>query len=85
MMTDVQHKECYGTMFPDALHFTSNRQMRGKVFSYEMDVAGGMIRSSRHTSADIREWDDCLQCPEFEHCYRFCLGKLALQAAIADE
>ncbi len=84
-MSESTHKECYGTMFPDALHFTSNRPTGGKVFSYELDLAGGMSRSDRSTSADIEQWDDCLACPEFEHCYKFCLAKLSLQAAIANE
>lgn len=84
-MTVTQHRECYGTMFPDALHFTSNRPINGKVFSYELDLAGGMMRADRSTLADIEQWDDCLQCPEFEHCYKFCMGKLTLQAAIANE
>ena len=85
MMSDTKHKDCYGAMFPDALHFTSNRPIRGKIFSYEMELAGGLMWADRRTSADIHEWDDCLQCPEFDHCYRFRLGKLALQAAIANE
>ena len=84
-MDDIQHKDCYGTMFPDVLHFTSNRPIRGKVFSYELDLAGGITRSDRITSADIEQWDDCLQGPEFEHCYKLCMAKVALQAAIATE
>jgi hypothetical protein len=84
-MSGSTHKECYGTMFPDALHFTTNHPVRGKVFSYELDQAGGMMQSDRSTSFDIGQWDDCLACPEFEHCYKLCLGRLTLQAAIANE
>ena len=39
--------------------------------------------ADRKVVANIDEWDDCLRCPEFEHCYRFCMGKLALEDAVA--
>ena len=84
-MSDKRHKECYGTMFPDTLHFTTNHPIRGKVFSYELDNVGGYMRGDRRTSMDIEQWDDCLKCPEFEHCYKSCMAKVALQAAIANE
>lgn len=84
-MSKIDHKHCYGTMFPDSLHFKQDRPMRGKVFSYELDTAGGIFRSNRGADANIDEWDDCIACPEFEHCYKLCLGKLTLQAAIAAE
>jgi len=87
-MTNTQHKECYGTMFPDALHFRNNKPQRGKVFMYELDRTGGGMgaaRTDRKFAANIEEWDDCLKCPEFEHCYKLCLGKLTLEAAIAQE
>ena len=77
-----EHKDCYGTMFHDTLHFTLNTEMRGKVFGFELD-SHGLSRSDRSVKADVAQWDDCLECPEFEHCYKFCLAKLALQAAIA--
>jgi hypothetical protein len=31
-MENDKHKECYGTMFPDALHFRENKPSKGKVF-----------------------------------------------------
>lgn len=78
-----EHKACYGTMFHDTLHFTANKKMKGKVFSFELD-SKGLGRSDRLAQADISEWDDCLACPEFDHCYKFCLAKLTLESAIAD-
>ena len=86
-MSKIEHKECYGTMFPDSLHFAQNRPVRGKVFSYELDSVEGVVstRSDRTAGANLREWDDCVSCPEFEHCYKLCLAKLTLQAAIATE
>ena len=86
-MERLQHKECYGTMFPDALHFRSNEPNAGKVFSFELDSTPGMgaVRCGRKFSADIEEWDDCLQCPEFEHYYKLCMGKMALESVIIAE
>lgn len=86
-MTATQHKECYGTMFPDALHFRNNEPMSGKVFAFELDSTGGMgtFRTSRQFSANVKEWDDCRVCPEFEHCYKLCLGKIALESVIVAE
>jgi len=43
----------------------------------------GLARSDRQVQADIAEWDDCLECPEFVHCYKFCMAKLTLEAAVA--
>ena len=77
-----EHKACYGTMFHDTLHFETSKEMKGKVFGFELDSAG-LARSDRFVKADILQWDDCLDCPEFDHCYKFCMAKLALSTAIA--
>ena len=79
-----EHKACYGTMFHDSLHFSTNRPMRGKVFSFEIDT-GGLARSDRRVSASLEEWDDCLECHEFDHCHKFSMAKLLLQTAIERE
>ncbi len=86
-MEPQKHKACYGTMFPDALHFRENTPNVGKVFSFELDGGQGMgsFRSARKVSANIEEWDDCLICPEFDHCYKLCMAKMSLQAVIATE
>jgi len=86
-MKTQEHKECYGTMFPDALHFRSNEPQVGKVFTYELDSTPGMgaARTARKFSVNMEEWDDCLNCPEFEHCYKLCMGKMALESVIVAE
>lgn len=84
-MSATGHRDCYGGMFPDPLHPENDRRLRGKVFSYLLSTAGGTFRNDRNVSADVSQWDDCRACPEFEHCYRFCLGRLALQAAVVTE
>ena len=78
----TQHKHCYGTMFHDSLHFEMNDKMQGKVFAFELDTAG-LVRSQKSVQTDIAEWDDCVACPEFAHCYKLCMAKLALEAAIS--
>lgn len=54
-MEATRHKECYGTMFPDALHFRSNKPVVGKVFACELDntVGLGAFRTARKFSANI--------------------------------
>jgi hypothetical protein len=86
-MDSQEHKECYGTMFPDALHFRVNEPSVGKVFTFELDGTTGMIpaRGARKFSANIEEWDDCLKCPEFEHCYKLCMAQMSLESVIVAE
>ena len=79
------HKECYGTMFPDAFVYTENTPTKGKAFSFELDRAGGTFRSGRKVSVDREEWDDCVQCPEFNDCYRLCIGRLILEGVVINE
>ncbi len=79
-----KHKSCYGTMFHEVLHFRENALMKGKVFSFELDRMG-LARSNRSISTDMAEWDDCIECEEFDHCYKFCVAKLLLQDAIEHE
>jgi hypothetical protein len=76
-----EHKACNGTMFHDTLHFEPNQQMKGKVFSFEFRPMG-LGRPDPLVKANIFEWDDCLACLEFDHCYKLCMAKLALEAAI---
>jgi hypothetical protein len=59
-MTKIrQHRNCYGTMFHDSLHYSVNEKMQGKVFSFELNSAG-LARSARTFQSDIGQWDDCL-------------------------
>ncbi len=83
-MSIQSHKACHGTMFHETLHFQDNVAMRGKVFSFELDRIG-LGRSDRKIATDISEWDDCVDCEEFDYCYKFCMAKLLLQTAIEHE
>jgi hypothetical protein len=82
-MPQNDHKKCYGTMFPSILPAEADRIVSGKVFSFEIVRAGGAWVSHRRVATNMQEWDDCLECPEFEHCYKLCTGRLALETAIA--
>ncbi len=75
-------QECYGKMFPDVLHLPSDKPVSGKVFTVLLERAGGLIRSNRSISAEMNAWGECLECPEFDHCYKFCMAKLNLASAI---
>lgn len=79
------HRDCYGRMFPDVLHLHSDAPVSGKVFLVLLERAGGLLRSNRAIVADRDEWDECLQCPDFDHCYKFCMAKLTLASAIITE
>ena len=87
-MSQTEHKECFGTMFPDDLHLQVNKPNRGKVFTVSMEeITGGIVhpRTDRSIKADIEEWDDCQKCPEFDSCYKLCLAKVTLESAIAPQ
>jgi len=53
----TKHKDCYGTMFHDSLHFSTNEQMQGKVFAFLLDNAG-LARTNKSIQANIVEWND---------------------------
>lgn len=84
-MATTRHKACYGTMSPDALHHPNDKPVKGKVFHYTLHTAGGAYRRDRTFGVDMNEWDDCVACPEFEHCYKLSAAKMELEAAIAGE
>jgi hypothetical protein len=77
------HEHCYGTMFPSVLSVESGRIVSGTVFSFEIVRAGGTFVSDRKVSVNRQEWDNCVDCPKFEPCYKLSMGKLAMESAIA--
>ena len=83
-MSQHDHKQCYGTMFPTTLRVEADKLVWGKAFSFELRRVGGMFALDRRIAVNIEQWDDCLAWPEFEDCYKLGLGKVALEAAIAD-
>jgi hypothetical protein len=69
-------------MYHDSLHISFNEKMQGKAFSFGFDSAG-LARTTRSVQLDMVQWDDCLACSEFDHCYKFSMAKLALETAIS--
>ncbi|WP_339735561.1 hypothetical protein [uncultured Gimesia sp.] len=87
-MSQSQHKDCFGTMFPDNLHLRNNQQNKGKVFSVWISQLEGAVlpvRSDRSIKTDIEQWDKCKECPEFDSCYKLNLAKVALESAITTQ
>lgn len=82
-MNANEHKHCYGTMFPSARQGEVGRRIAGKAFWFELTRIEGMF-GGHLVGVDIPQWDECRACPEFEDCYKLCLGQLALESAIAD-
>lgn len=74
--------ECYGRIFPPVNALETNRNVAGKVFSYHL-LSRGLGIQDRKVDADIFQWEACLACPEFNGCFAFSLGRLALQQAVA--
>lgn len=67
----MTHKDCYGSMFPSVLiHFSMDQNVAGKVFGYERPLVGGTCLGNAEIRINEQEWDECLGCEEFEHCYK---------------
>lgn len=83
-MQAKEHQPCYGKLFPDSLHAEFNRPAVGKVFSFVVVSPPGLCRAPRHVEMDREAWDACVECPEFDHCYKLSMAKLALDTAVAN-
>jgi hypothetical protein len=84
-MRNNEHRECFGTMFPDDLHLKNNQENKGKVFTVCIELVSGFGRGDRSIGADIEQWDDCQQCAEFDSCYKLCLAKATLESIVASQ
>ena len=82
-MNKLDHKHCFGTMFPDSLHMKNNAPNRGKAFTATVVLLAGMTRGDRSIETNIEEWDDCHRCLEFESCYKLCLAKVTMRGEFA--
>ena len=70
-------------MFPNVLPPVDIGTHTGKAFSFQIENLG-LARGQRSVNVDIQEWDDCLRCDEFDHCYKLSMGTLTLQSAIGE-
>ena len=79
MSASANHKSCYGQMFPDPSNVAPERQMEGKAFRAQIKTFG-MAIAEQTIEADREQWDDCRDCPEFEHCWRLCMSRAVIQS-----
>ncbi|QDV58742.1 hypothetical protein Mal33_47670 [Rosistilla oblonga] len=80
-MNETEHKTCFGKIFPRRV---GSGDPMGKVFSIRNDESHGMIQSKPHIETDIKQWDACRKCPEFESCYQLSMATVAMETAVAN-
>lgn len=80
-MNTPEHPSCYGTMCPDLLGAAGQRRVAGKVFALVSDPPPGLCRARPRLEVDGAAWDECVRCPDFDHCYKLSMAKLAVQIA----
>ncbi|MBB3208887.1 radical SAM protein with 4Fe4S-binding SPASM domain [Rhodopirellula rubra] len=83
-MNDHAHPDCFGEMFPNGLRLQANRPNRGKVFTVNLTKEAGFYPgfSRRSVETDVEQWDECQRCPVFDHCYKLCMAKVALESVV---
>jgi hypothetical protein len=75
------HPDCFGTMFPSIREGQPNVTHKGKVFSFRIEKTGTFVES-RKTETDVKQWEECAHCPDFDSCYRLSSAKLAMEMAV---
>jgi len=80
-----EHKSCYGAMFPAVSRFSDEKGMSAKVLSLGVRTPVGVVPRRRKVTVNLEEWNDCLECLEFERCYKLCMGSVILEAVIAND
>jgi hypothetical protein len=78
----MAHCDCFGGLFPSINGPKTDVPVRGKAFSVELERAGGFCIAARKTAVNVRAWDNCLACKEFEDCDKLSLAKLALETGV---
>ena len=46
-MSEIEHKKCFGKMFPDSVHLGDQGSSKGKVFSVRKMPSGGLAGPDR--------------------------------------
>jgi hypothetical protein len=85
-MTTINHngaqtRECIGEIFPDLGKARLNILSGGKVFS-ALIKSHGLGIQSEELSVDEAQWKSCMECPQFDACYKLSMAKLAFQTAV---
>lgn len=73
--------ECYGKMFPSIVEMAHNKPVAGKVFRYQVDYAG-QVAQKRAATVNRDSWGKCLECLEFDGCYRLSTGTILMELAV---
>ena len=74
--------ECYGKNVPSGDQLDSqNEPVAGKVFGYQVDRPG-MAATRRVVTTNREGWQDCLECPDFDGCYRLSTGTVLMEIAV---
>ena len=77
-----EHRPCYGAMIPRSADAEYDRPAVGKVFSFVVVSPPGLCRASRRVEVDRKAWDACVECPEFDPCYKLSMARHVLDAAV---
>ena len=75
--------ECYGKMFPSLISLAHNQTVAGKVFGYEVEHPGIAV-TRRVVTTNLEAWQQCLQCPDFDGCYRLSAGTALMEMAVKE-
>lgn len=73
--------ECYGKTFPPLIILAHNETVVGKVFGYHVEHPGIMV-TRRVVTANREAWRHCLECPDFDGCYRLSAGTALMEIAV---
>ncbi len=73
--------DCYGKMFPDIIPLARNQTVAGKVFGYRT-AQSGLAVTQRIAIANHAEWQGCLECHDWDGCYRLSIGSMLMQIAV---
>jgi hypothetical protein len=73
--------ECYGKMFPSVISLAHNERVAGMVFGYQIDHPGIAV-TRRAVTTNRGAWRQCLECPDFDACYRLSAGTALMEIAV---
>jgi hypothetical protein len=73
--------DCYGRIFPPLISLAHNETVAGKVFGYEVDRPGTAV-TRRAVTTNREAWRRCLECPDFDGCYRLSAGTALMEIAV---
>ena len=74
-------KECYGKIYPDLSRVEYNKVLDGKVFKIKINCTG-LTPQSRQLEYELKEWEDCQRCNQFQSCYELSNSQLLLRQAM---